>query len=187
MHLTFDDGPEPRWTEAVLDALARGGARATFFVLGERVAAAPDLVERAGAEGHEIGLHGDRHLRHSEHGAEAIEADARRALECLERLGVRPERWRAPWGVETADTRAVAARLGLELAGWTVDTHDWRGDSAAEMLTRCGAAATEPGAVVLLHDGLGPGARRTGCEETVALTELLLEPARSSAARSVAA
>lgn len=178
MHLTFDDGPQPGWTEAVLDALARGGAQATFFVLGERVAEAPELVECAVAEGHEIGLHGDRHLRHSEYGLDAIEADARRTLERLERLGVRPARWRAPWGVETADTRAVAQRLGLELVGWTVDPHDWLGDSADEMLARCGAEAAEPGAVVLLHDGVGPGARRSGCEATVELTELLLERAR---------
>jgi peptidoglycan/xylan/chitin deacetylase (PgdA/CDA1 family) len=182
VHLTFDDGPQPGWTDRVLDTLAGVDERATFFVLGEYVAAAPELVQRTVAEGHEVGLHGDRHLRHSEHTREEIEADALRALDRLEALGVRPARWRPPWGVETADTRMVAQRLGLELVGWTVDTHDWRGDSAAAMLARCGAAAVEPGAVVLLHDGPGPGARRSHCDATVELTEALLERARGVAA-----
>ena len=68
----------------------------------------------------------------------------------------------APW------TAAVAERAGLRLVGWDVDTHDWRGDSAEEMLERI-APDLFPGAVVLAHDGLGPGARRSGCAETVAL------------------
>lgn len=174
LHLTFDDGPDPRWTARVLDALARAGARATFFVLGERVAAHPELVERAVAEGHEIGLHGDRHLRHAENPRAVVEADSLRALERLAALGVHPTRWRAPWGVETAATRTIAARLGLELTGWTVDTHDWRGDGADEMLARCGGQALAPGAVVLMHDGLGPGARRSDCAATVELTARLL-------------
>lgn len=185
LHLTFDDGPQPGWTERLLDALALAGARATFFVLGRRVAAAPQLVQRAVAQGHEIGLHGDHHLRHSEHGPDAIEADARRALRRLERLGVLPARWRAPWGIETAATHTVAARLGLELTGWTVDSHDWRGDGAAEMLERCGAAALVPGAVVLLHDGLGPGARRSDPGGTLELTARLLARARAAGLAAV--
>ncbi|HEX7786064.1 MAG TPA: polysaccharide deacetylase family protein, partial [Methylomirabilota bacterium] len=55
--LTFDDGPDPAWTPAVLDALRRGGVRATFFLIGQRAAAASDLVRRAVAEGHELGNH----------------------------------------------------------------------------------------------------------------------------------
>jgi peptidoglycan/xylan/chitin deacetylase (PgdA/CDA1 family) len=90
---------------------------------------------------------------------------------------VHPARWRAPWGVETADTRAVASERGLELAGWTLDTHDWRGDAAARMQARCAPALAE-GAVVLMHDGIGPGARRAGCEATARLAAGLIRRAR---------
>ena len=62
--LTFDDGPDPVWTPAVLDALAHAGARATFFVLGEAAARHPDVVRRTLAEGHAVELHGHAHLRH---------------------------------------------------------------------------------------------------------------------------
>ena len=172
--LTYDDGPDPVWTPRVLDVLADHGAGATFFVLGPQAESHPDLVRRAVAEGHEVALHADRHVRHTEMDAAQIAEDAARALERLNALGVEPVRWRVPWGVATHDTHVVAERLGLELVHWSVDTHDWRGDSAREMLAACaeGLAAEHP--VVLMHDGLGPGARRSGCAQTVELTEGLL-------------
>jgi peptidoglycan-N-acetylglucosamine deacetylase len=176
--LTFDDGPDRRWTPPVLDALRAVGARATFFVLGERVRRAPELIVRIRDEGHAIGVHGDAHLRHTDVGAAEGEADLSRALATLAGVGVRPSRWRTPWGVEAAWTRPLAERCGLAIAGWSADTHDWRGDRAADML-----AAVEPGlgpgAVVLGHDALGPGARRAGCAETVALIAPLVAAGRA--------
>ena len=173
LSLTYDDGPDPAWTPAVLDALAAGQATATFFVLGPAAAAHPELIGRMLAEGHEVALHAHRHIRHSELTGTQIAADAAAALEALAALGTRPRRWRTPWGVVTADTLEVADRLGLELVHWTLDTHDWRGDSAPAMLGSC-APGVRPGAVVLMHDGLGPGARRSGCADTVELTRRLL-------------
>jgi peptidoglycan/xylan/chitin deacetylase (PgdA/CDA1 family) len=85
--LTFDDGPEPRWTAEVLDALASAGARATFFVLAAKAVREPGLVERTLAEGHEVLLHGNRHLRHTEHDRATIEGDTDAALARLDLLG----------------------------------------------------------------------------------------------------
>ena len=65
-------------------------------------------------------------------------------------------------------TQEIAAAHDLELYGWDVDSHDWRGDGAEQMLAAVGPDL-RAGAVVLLHDGLGPGALRQGCEETVPL------------------
>ena len=59
--LTFDDGPHPEGTPAVLDLLAASGAKATFFLVGEQVRAFPELAERIASEGHEVAVHGDRH------------------------------------------------------------------------------------------------------------------------------
>jgi peptidoglycan/xylan/chitin deacetylase (PgdA/CDA1 family) len=176
--LTFDDGPDPVWTAAVLDALARAGARATFFVLGQAAERYPELVRRALDEGHAVELHGHAHLRHPAHPAAEVAADLDRALEALHGLGATPRLWRVPWGDLADHTPALAEAHGLELAGWSADTHDWRGDEAAAML-----ADIEPqlavGAIVLAHDGLGPGAQRTGCEETVALIGPLVAAARA--------
>ena len=152
----------------MLDALRAAGARATFFVLGPRAAAHPELIARARAEGHAIGVHAYEHTRHTELDGEAGAADLDQALAVLDRLGVQPELWRTPWGVEAPWTRPAAATRRLQVIGWSADTHDWRGDAADAMLTAV-EPAIEDGAIVLAHDGLGPGATRDGCEETVAL------------------
>jgi peptidoglycan/xylan/chitin deacetylase (PgdA/CDA1 family) len=175
--LTFDDGPDPVWTPAVLDALARAGARATFFVLGEAAERHPEPLARALAEGHAVEVHGHAHLRHPAHPCERVADDVDRALATLRRLGARPAYWRAPWGDLAAWTPALAEGRDLQLAGWTADTHDWRGDGVEAMFADVTPLLVEH-AVVLAHDGLGPGALRQGCEHTVALIEPLVAAAR---------
>ena len=167
--LTFDDGPDPEWTPLVLDALARAGVRATFFPLSPRVAAHPELIARIRAEGHGLGLHGWAHLKHPETDRDVVAADADRALAAFGRA---PAWWRLPYGLAADFSAGLAADRGLRVAGWTHDTHDWRGDDAASMRAALGRLGD--GAVVLMHDALGPGVRRAGCAETVALTEKLL-------------
>ena len=170
--LTFDDGPDEPVTQALLQTLERHDARATFFLIAPRAAANPDLVARILAGGHSVGLHCDVHIRHSERDADWLEADTEQALARLARLGVSPTLWRTPWGDTAPWTAQVAKRHGLRLVHWTVDTHDWRGDSATEMFTAT-RRGLGPGAVVLAHDGIGPGARRTNAAETVAYVDLV--------------
>src|SRR3954449_7894052 len=90
LHLTFDDGPDPVWTPAVLDALSAAGATATFFVLGERAAAWPRILERTLAAGHAVAVHGHGHLRHSATPRECVEGDLDAALAILAGHGVSP-------------------------------------------------------------------------------------------------
>ena len=78
--LTFDDGPDPVWTPRVLDVLARHGASATFFVLGPAAERHPEPLERARAEGHEVALHADEHVRHTDLDGAQLADDTRRAL-----------------------------------------------------------------------------------------------------------
>jgi peptidoglycan/xylan/chitin deacetylase (PgdA/CDA1 family) len=179
--LTYDDGPDRVWTPRVLAALRRHGARATFFVQARRAAAHRDLLEEMVADGHEVGFHCLDHIRHSHRSWDGVAADVEVGMEVLSRIGVEPCAWRAPWGIETDATRLLAARRRLRLWGWNVDTHDWRGDEAGEMFDALAArGGLRDGDVILMHDGLGPGARRDGCAETVALTELLLAGAERS-------
>jgi peptidoglycan-N-acetylglucosamine deacetylase len=178
LSLTFDDGPDAGSTPAVLVALAGLGVESTFFMLGERVETAPAAARAVVEAGHDVQLHGHRHLRHSELGEREIEDDACAALAALAAIGVQPTRWRAPWGVATAATERVAARHGLELIGWTIDTHDWRGDAAAMMLERA-EPKLAPGAVVLMHDALGPGARRSDVQNTLDLLPPLVAAGRT--------
>jgi len=176
--LTYDDGPDPEWTPLVLDALERHGAQATFFVDVRRGLVQRDLVRQIATRGHEVAFHCFEHVRHSERSAKELRFEVDLGLGLLDLMGLTPHAWRAPWGIETDATREVAADHDLRLWGWNVDTHDWRGDSTERMFAALEAqGGLRDGDVILMHDALGPGARRQGCEETVALTGLLLAEA----------
>ncbi len=174
---TFDDGPDEVWTPRVNAELARLGVRATFFAIGERVLRWPELVRRAVAVGHEVQLHCHRHIRHTQLTEPELRSDTERGLEALASVGVEPTLWRAPWGITTPASRRLARAFGLRLIGWSIDTHDWRGDEPATMLAAA-RPALPVGGSILMHDALGPGATRSGCENTVALLEGLTEAAR---------
>lgn len=174
VHLTFDDGPDELWTARVLEELDRAGARATFFVIGERVAAHPAIVARIHGAGHQVEVHCMRHALHSRCWRATAEDDTDACVEELAKLGIVPRHWRPPGGGLAAWTSDVAAARGLRLAGWSADTLDWRDDTVATMLELV-APAIEDGAVVLMHDSAGPGARRRGCAGTVELIVPLVE------------
>lgn len=174
VHLTFDDGPDPVWTPRVLEALRRAKVRATFFVVAPAAARYPALISTISEAGHGVEFHCTEHVRHSESSRAGIEADTHSGLRTLFKLGATPRLWRPPWGVMAPWTTEVAKHFSLELALWTADTHDWRGDSTTEMLVNIDDGLS-PGSVVLMHDGIGPGALRSDCEETVALIPQLTE------------
>ena len=141
-------------------------------------AAHPHLIDAILSQGHEIGLHCARHLRHTLTPRQTIEDDTSHALDTLCDLGLTPTRWRLPWGAAATWTRAIADAHRLSIVGWTADTHDWRGDPAATMLESIEPALADQ-AVVLMHDGLGPGALRDGCLETARLVGPLARAIRA--------
>lgn len=162
----------------MLDVLERAGARATFFVVAPLAERHPLLLRRAVEEGHEVSLHCARHRRHDKMTAAEVFADAQEGKQTLRDLGHEAADWRAPWGVVAGATKDAADALGLRLVGWTADSEDWRGDGAGEMLA-CLAPGICPGGIVLMHDGVGPGALRDGCGGTVELLAPLISLCRS--------
>jgi peptidoglycan/xylan/chitin deacetylase (PgdA/CDA1 family) len=179
LELTFDDGPDPIWTPAVLAALRGSPLRATFFVVATRVGEHPELVAAVRAAGHTVELHCHHDVRHTDVDRATIERDTDRALTVLNEAGIQPRRWRTPDGLIAPWTPEIAAAHRLELCGWDVDTHDWRGHRAEAMLAAAGPSL-RPGAVVLLHDGRGPGDLRDGCEETVRFARLIAAEAAAA-------
>jgi peptidoglycan/xylan/chitin deacetylase (PgdA/CDA1 family) len=153
--LTFDDGPWPGQTEAVLEILDAKEVKATFFLLGVQVRKHPELARAVAAGGHLIGNHtyGHSMLRYStkQQVREEIVAcrDAIRAA-----VGITPTWFRPPGGLLSPSVHAVCAEKGMQVVGWTVDPQDWSGKSARQLVEEV-VSATEPGAVVLLHDGGG--------------------------------
>ncbi len=155
--LTFDDGPDPRWTPQVLDLLLQHGVRATFCVLGKNAAAYPELIQQIAADGHTLCNHSwDHALDLGERSKAAIEADLLRTNAAIRAAVPDAEiaYYRQPGGMWTSRVVEVASALGMASLHWTVDPQDWREPRARE-ISRLVLTHTFPGAIVLLHDGGG--------------------------------
>ncbi|MFN8112697.1 MAG: polysaccharide deacetylase family protein [Solirubrobacterales bacterium] len=180
--LTFDDGPDAEWTPRILAALDEADAIATFFVTPRL---GMDVVTEIAAAGHEIGYHCGEHVRHTERERDEVAGEARADLETLAGAGIEVRCWRPPWGVLAGWTPELAADLGLAIRLWNVDTEDWAGHSASDMLSWI-SPAIGAGAVVLMHDGIGPGARRSDPAATAALVPGLVALIRGRGLEPVA-
>ena len=145
--LTFDDGPDPRWTPRVLDMLARLHIQATFFVLGSAVQAHPELIARQVAEGHEVGVHNWVHTDVYGVSFSELSDSVDRTCEAIEAAGApSPRLWRPPYGRVDAPAMMVASLKKMDLLLWSV--HTPTAAKAAAIKDAAGA-----GSVVLCHDG----------------------------------
>jgi peptidoglycan/xylan/chitin deacetylase (PgdA/CDA1 family) len=176
--LTFDDGPDPEGTPAVLAALAALGWRATFFLLGSQVRRYPELARAVVVDGHEVALHGDEHRLHLRRTPAAVLRDLERGLGTVTAAtGARPRWYRPPYGVLTAGTLAATTRLGLRPVLWTAAGRDWAPSTPQQVAGRV-RRGLSPGATVLLHDSdctSSPGSWRA----TAAALPLLAEELRA--------
>jgi peptidoglycan/xylan/chitin deacetylase (PgdA/CDA1 family) len=168
--LTFDDGPDPEVTPRVLDLLAERGARATFFAVGRRVEAHPDLAAEAARQGHLVENHSHSHpAAFSMYPSPALRREVSQAQETIEATtGRRPRLFRAPAGLRSPLLEPVLHRAGLALASWTrrgFDTVLRDPDQVARRLL----ANLASGDVLLLHDGRSA---RTGEGQPVVLEVL---------------
>ena len=179
LELTFDDGPDPVWTPAILAALRGSPLQATFFVVATRACEHPGLIAAMRADGHAVELRCYRHPHDADVDRAAVERDTELALTVLGEAGVRPRRWRPPGAVLAPWMREIADAHDLELCGWDIDSNDRRGVRAETMLALAGPSLRR-GAVVLLHDYIGPDDRRSGCEETVRFARLLAAEAAAA-------
>lgn len=150
--LTYDDGPDPHSTPAVLDTLRRYDEVATFFVLADAARRFPGVVRRIVSEGHEVALHGIDHrslLRMTTAQARRTLRDARDAVA---QISGRPVRlFRPPYGQITVAQARVVRRLGMTLVIWSGVAGDWI-DAPVETIVGNVIARVFPGSILLLHD-----------------------------------
>lgn len=151
--LTFDDGPHPQGTPAVLRALDAAGARAVFFLVGEQIERDPGLAREIAAAGHELAVHGYRHrcltriapwtLRDDLDRCAALVADA---------AGAAPHRYRPPYGIFSPAALCEARRRGWEPLLWSAWGRDWRADMTPDRIAALALRDSSAGGVLLLHD-----------------------------------
>lgn len=153
--LTFDDGPDPDVTPAVLDALRAYDARATFFTIGRNLEQHLEIGRRMVAEGHELGSHSWRHVRWQNfYGRNAQAADLERSARLIQTLtGSQAEPlYRPPIGLKSPPLARAAHIRNIRMIAWSVHSHDTTTKDpariAARVLSRIG-----PGDIVLMHDG----------------------------------
>jgi peptidoglycan/xylan/chitin deacetylase (PgdA/CDA1 family) len=179
--ITFDDGPHPEGTPAILEILARHGATATFFVIGEQVVKRPELVRRIAAGGHAIALHGYHHRLHLRRTAADLRADFTRGAAAIEdAIGQTPKLHRPPYGIYSPVSLRIARANGLEPLLWTTWGKDWRKFTTPERIARRAVTGIQAGDVILLHDADFYSSKRSH-ERTAAALELVLARLESGA------
>jgi peptidoglycan/xylan/chitin deacetylase (PgdA/CDA1 family) len=151
--LTFDDGPHPHGTPAVLDMLAEHRVNATFFLVGEQVERRPGLAAEIVARGHEIGLHSYRHRVATWLTARGFKDELDRSATAIaDAIGRVPTLYRPPRGVFTYSALAEVRRRGLHPVLWAVDGRDWKRTATPAGISGRIARHLMGGEVVLLHD-----------------------------------
>jgi peptidoglycan-N-acetylglucosamine deacetylase len=173
--LTFDDGPHPQGTPAVLEILARERVSATFFLVGEQVRRDPALVREIVAAGHGIGLHCDRHRNLLRLAPWQVHADIARARETIEQASDRAiGLYRPPYGILNASALRIAREQHWRTLLWSHFGKDWEARATPESITARVTQGAGEGSVLLLHDAddySAPGSWR----RTVAALPRVLE------------
>jgi peptidoglycan/xylan/chitin deacetylase (PgdA/CDA1 family) len=151
--LTFDDGPHPEGTPAVLELLAAARARATFFLVGEQVERWPAVAAEIAAAGHEVALHGYRHRLLLRRSSAALARDLDRAAAVIAAAtGREPRLYRPPYGVFSSGGLGLVRRRGWTPLLWSRWGCDWRARTTPAEIARRATRGLEPGDVILLHD-----------------------------------
>jgi peptidoglycan-N-acetylglucosamine deacetylase len=169
--LTFDDGPDPDGTPAVLDALERAGVKATFFLVGEQLLVHHELGRAVAEAGHEVGLHGFNHVEHDT--LDDPREDFLRGLDAIESAtGDRPTLCRPPYGRFSDASYAACEELELEPVYWSAWGMDWEPlppDRIADLTLRDAAE----GAIAVLHDSPRYASRPSAAPTAEALPAII--------------
>jgi peptidoglycan/xylan/chitin deacetylase (PgdA/CDA1 family) len=175
--LTFDDGPHPEGTPAVLEALRDARARATFFLVGEQVERRPALAAEIGAAGHAIALHGHRHRNLLRLTPRALLDDLERGADVIAAAtGEAPLLYRPPYGIFSAGSLGALRKRGWQLLLWSRWGRDWRARATPASIAADVTREVGAGDVLLLHDADSYSAagshRRTAAALALVLAEL---------------
>ncbi|MCM3701534.1 polysaccharide deacetylase family protein [Paenibacillus macerans] len=183
--LTFDDGPDPRYTPQLLDLLKRFGAKATFFVVGTNAEKYPELLKRMHEEGHLIGTHNYVHKTNWLMGPGAVKKQIQKTNKIIyAATGVRSHYYRPPWGI--VNLFDFAGRGNTQIVLWSAMFSDWRVKVGANRLTERMMRKLRGGEVFLLHDcGATLGANSDAPREMLVALERVLQEAKRRGLQSI--
>lgn len=155
--LTFDDGPDARYTGQVLDILKDNQTKATFFVIGRMAERYPDVLKRIVKEGHSLGNHTWDHMNLTKVSEDELINQLEKTSQFVhETTDYAIELVRPPYGSVNEQTASTIYKMGYDIINWSVDTRDWDGTSSSAIVSEV-ESETRPGAVILLHSAGGRG------------------------------
>ncbi|WP_099238826.1 polysaccharide deacetylase family protein [Synechococcus sp. BDU 130192] len=167
--LTYDDGPAPPYTEAILEILNDYQAKATFYVVGQNIELYPDTIRQTIAAGHELSNHSYEHKYMAFRSWDYITNEVDKTDQLLRNLGVTGQiDFRPPWGRRFLLLPLYLHQQQKRLVIWDVDSFDWEIEASPTDIAARVIGAVQPGSIVLMHDGGGDRQR------TVEATDLIL-------------
>ncbi|MDQ0339978.1 peptidoglycan/xylan/chitin deacetylase (PgdA/CDA1 family) [Caldalkalibacillus uzonensis] len=150
--LTFDDGPDGHYTPQILDILKEKGIPATFFIMGRQVEYFPEVMKRIVKDGHALGNHTMTHPDLRGVMTSDVIEEVRATQQVMEKtVGRKPDLFRPPYGALTRSDRLILHDMGFRVVMWSVDTLDWRGMSADDILSIVHRDIS-PGGIILQHN-----------------------------------
>ena len=149
--LTFDDGPDVYYTPQILDILKQNNVKATFFIIGLRAQAHPEMVRRVISEGHSIGNHTWDHPILSRLSPDRVKEEVQKTEQLLYSItGLNTAMFRAPYGSTTPQVIHEISSLGYNIIDWSVDTRDWAKTPVPKIMDNV-SKEVYPGGIILQH------------------------------------
>ncbi|MFO7295332.1 MAG: polysaccharide deacetylase family protein [Clostridia bacterium] len=160
--LTFDDAPDDIYTPQILDVLKREGVKATFFVVGNRIEAHPEIMRRIVKEGHAVGNHSYNHANLPKLKDKQFRDQINKTDQLIRNFtGYIPRMVRPPYGNINEEQIKWLANQRKKVVNWNVDSLDWKGLSAEQVATNV-LGHVHQGAIILMHSGGGIGEDLSG-------------------------
>ncbi len=150
--LTYDDGPDPRFTPKLIDLLLEKKVPATFYVLGQRVNEYPEITRRLHELGFEVVNHTYTHKLLTKLSEAEVRSELKKTNDVITGItGAPVTHMRPPYGGRNAKVDEIIRSMGMKIVLWDIDTNDWRKRSAAQMTSQIMKAASD-GSIILFHD-----------------------------------
>jgi peptidoglycan/xylan/chitin deacetylase (PgdA/CDA1 family) len=176
--LTFDDGPHPQYTRDILKILGRENIPATFFLVGKKVEAYPEVTHEIVEGGHEVGFHGFTHRALWMKSRRTLRWELDRSCQAFRKvLGSEPTLFRPPYGIRGRSVMQMAKERGWKTIYWTQAGWDWTEIAATEVARRA-LRKIGPGSILLLHDSDGPSLKADR-QRTVDALEIIIRELRA--------
>lgn len=155
MCLTFDDGPDEKYTEQLLNLLKKYNIKATFFIVATFAKNNSNIIERIKEEGHTIGLHSLEHKNGLITSPIYTDKDFKDSLDIMKNLNIRVKFFRPPWGHINLRTLINLKKYNLKLVLWDVIIGDWKGDITSDEIANRLLKESRNKSIICLHDGRG--------------------------------